>query len=133
MTKMCVPVAHPFLYRSESAAYSTKSLSNTIPTVKSPSYGHSPTSMLRPLSTANAPLSSTSRSSYTPGSTARLSQKTFYSDAEATETANAQNTSNSGGLNTASEVGSVVGAIFGGLAVMVAVYFGVKELRKRCR
>ena len=54
--------------------------------------------------------------------------------ASPTESFNSQalpQSSNGGGLDTASKVGSIIGAVIGALAVAVSVYFGVKTVKKR--
>ena len=82
-----------------------------------------------PTSTAR----STSSSARSASSTARPKLSPSPSGPSATAAAATQTSSHGNGLNTASEIGSVLGAIFAALAVAVAIYFGVRELRKRRR
>ena len=79
----------------------------------------------------SAPKSTSSRVlSSTPTTSPKLSVAPSGPSATATAAA-AQKSSRGNELNTASEVGSVLGAIFAALAVAVAIYFGVRELKKR--
>ena len=60
-----------------------------------------------------------------------LSSSPSVTATEAAAATHTQKPSHGNGLNTASEVGSVLGAVFAALAVAVAIYFGVREVRKR--
>lgn len=83
---------------------------------------------------SSVPASATEKTSSRPLTatpTARPKPSASPSGPSATATSTTHESSPGNGLNTASEIGSVIGAIFAALAVAVAIYFGVRELRKR--